>query len=172
MLLKTIKCSINEEYGIIKVCRVKPTRDRLGQVSVYGFTKQPLNDIWAQVDIFYKYQVFQPFLLNFDIDMCETIKNQEKFIFSPKDFIINQIVFIGLKSMVPQLLNGCPFDGELGAKNVTLGSVASQILPQIIPAGTYKLRLRFHKKDNTTLLEVEGVALIDAKDTMKRMKIG
>lgn len=77
-----------------------------------------------------------------------------------------------LKEVVPGCVHKCPYQGLEGVTGVNINKIMETVLPQVFPHGTYKLLLRFHRKDNTSIFNVEVVATLDAMDIMKRIPMG
>lgn len=76
--VKSAKCECNKNIIENDYCRVKPTRDGYGNVTIYGTSKVPLNDLWMNLVVYYKYQVFQRFMIDFDFDVCKFMKEKGK----------------------------------------------------------------------------------------------
>lgn len=147
-------------------CRVKPTRDGFGNFTAYINFTVPIYDIWEQFVVFYKYRVFQRFMIEFDENVCEF-----------NDYKGKYTIFIGalLKSInqfAPGLIHKCPYHGIVGAWGLNIDKILNDVLPQTVPTGTYKALFRFHKLDNTTIAAFEIILSVDAVDVMKRMDMG
>lgn len=77
-----------------------------------------------------------------------------------------------VKEESPSTIHKCPYSGLEGVTGININKLMRPVLPNIMPTGTYKLLLRFHCKDNTTIFTVEVVANVQAEDVMKRIPMG
>lgn len=68
--VKTLKCNKYNEIVESFSCVLKPTRNKLGNVTLSATVNKPISDLWANVVVYYKYRVFQKFMVDLDIDVC------------------------------------------------------------------------------------------------------
>lgn len=77
-----------------------------------------------------------------------------------------------LEDEVPALFHKCPYQGLIGVWGINIDRLMSSVLPQIVPAGLYKVLIRFHTSKNSSIANVEVIAQVDAADIMKRINMG
>lgn len=77
-----------------------------------------------------------------------------------------------LKAKLPNIIHACPYKGVEGVWGMNANEVFGNILPQIIPTGTYKMVLRFFLTGNITIFTVEVVNDVDAVNVLKRVEMG
>lgn len=61
---------MNPDLLMNQVCKIKPTRDGAGLLTILATAKKPAYDVWYHGKLFYKYRVFRPWMIEFDIDVC------------------------------------------------------------------------------------------------------
>lgn len=74
--LLSLKCDFAENYFEFVVCKFKPTRDGIGNVTILAKVDTLVNDIYLHVQVFYKYTRFEPFMINVKINYCDTASSK------------------------------------------------------------------------------------------------
>lgn len=151
-------------------CKLKPTRDGYGNFTAFGTPTVPLYDFWVNNRAFYKLRTYLPFMVNYDVDICEMNAKGPKAL-GLGNFGIN--LYNAIDELIPGFNHPCPYDKTVGVWGLNVDRLMKRTLPQIIPHGTYKFEMRFHTgKTNETVLIVTVLATSDSKDPMKRFFMG
>ena len=68
---KQIKCFFDKKDFIQSECRLKPTRDGHGNLTIWVTNRYAFYDLWLEATVYYKFTRWQPFFTSIDIDVCE-----------------------------------------------------------------------------------------------------
>lgn len=163
-----IKCTSDPTiYKGFHRCYKNATRDRRGLTTIQYNFLEPGTDIWVQLKVFYKYtNGYRPWMVDYDSNYCNIQRGIEK----PN--LVNELILMSLKKHVPGLVHKCPYIGLQGLKDVDLPAVLNTAIPQLIPAGDYRLLLRMHLADNRTWMSIIISGHIDSVHPLDRMGMG
>lgn len=167
--MKSAGCDdVNPHFITNYTCVLKPTRNGNGLTTFIAYDLKPVDDIWLGVKIFYKYgTVFRPWQINWDIDWCAFMENK----IAAVPFF--QSLVDTMQTLAPYVFHQCPYEGPAGVQSVNLASMLENTVPQVIPTGTYKARVRiYRKKENTTYAILWGIGEVKAVEIMKSMDMG
>lgn len=158
---------VNPELVGNHSCTLKPTRDGNGITTFWVSNIRKTNDFWLNIQIHYKYRtVFRLWQVNWDIDICKFMDNA----FSTHSFFktfANEII------RQSNFLHKCPYEGPTGTVNINWASIFENVIPQVLPRGTYKAVFRYYRsKDNATMIVCWGTAEISAVDVIKNYDMG
>lgn len=147
--------------------RLKPKRDGYGEVTAEVIAYN-ITEFWSIAELYVKighrYEFFQA---RFESDICGYMDG------TVKVHPLSELFFKQILKRMKNLLHKCPYDGPHGFSNVKIGMIGENIVPNILPRGTYKLTLRFYKKsDNETYAFLWVVAEIEAVDVIKNYQLG
>lgn len=108
VLLKSIKCyDINKEIISNYSCKIKITREYPGGLLYLGFSFSQVEKMKAKFELFFKYgTIFRPYLIKFDLDVCELMKKDSELATNKIQTILMKI----LENEFPLLLKGCPYE--------------------------------------------------------------
>lgn len=144
------ECGSNEKYVLKISCRLKPVRGGIGTFNFQMTLKQPLNDVWYQADMFFKFgTVYRKWLFSQNIDFCDAINRY------PSVDILSKITVSFWKKYIS--IENCPIGKPI---NVTFNpdnssrTVGLEVVPRL-PEGDYKIFSRWHTMDNQTILWYE-----------------
>lgn len=163
-----IKCiSDHSIYKGVHRCYKNATRNRRGLSTIqYNFI-EPATDIWVHLKVFNRYtNGYRQWMVDYDSNYCNILKGIER----PN--LVNELILMSLRKHVPGLVHKCPYVGWSGIKDVDLPAVLNTAIPQLIPAGDYRVMLRFHIADNRTFLTAIISGSIDSIHPMDRMGMG
>ncbi|XP_050072163.1 uncharacterized protein LOC126560045 [Anopheles maculipalpis] len=131
-------------------CRTTLRRNQMPLLRVVIHVPKVYTYIVIQYNLYYKYQTFQPFLINGEFEGCATMRAYEQG--SYKDPLTDYVWQI-LKEMMPGVIVPCPH----GNRTYVVESVFKQeYAPKSIPAGEYRLDLRFSTKNNVSIVFLQG----------------
>lgn len=123
--------------------------DRYTQLfSMSCYVMEPVYLVRVQIIVFYKFQVYRKFLIEFDANLCDisetgnTVQHPLLAIASP---LIQQYSNFEFK---------CPFQGNYTTERLKLDS---RFFPNtIVPSGHYRLNIRTYiPKSNTTIIDLK-----------------
>lgn len=163
-----IKCTYDATvYKGFARCYLNATRDRRKLSTIQYNLLEPANDIWVHLTVYYKYTMgYRPWMVNYESNYCNVLKGIE----TPN--LVNSLILKGLKQHAPGLIHKCPFFGWSGIKDVDLPAVLNAIVPQVIPAGEYRVMFRFHISDNRTFMTAIISGTCDSINPLDRMRMG
>lgn len=144
-------CSGSTKFASIISCKLKPVRNGIGILYFQAKTKQSLDDVWFQINLYYKFGTqYRQWLVSFDINFCEELQG-------PTTSIIGKMVVDSWKRMVPKEFYSCPLsgfvDGNFNSDNSSDNIFYSQF-PRL-PQGEFKLIYYAHTARNETLWSYE-----------------
>lgn len=187
--MKSVNCEIDETVIESLVCRLKPTRDGRGNVTIHANVKLPLKDVWAQFILFYKQRVYQRFIVDLDVDYCKLMRKNGiilivEFLIRKErkantalflDFsvigLVGEVFLQSLEKEAPGLVHNCPYVGFHGVQGLNVDRLLSSLMPHMLPYGLYKIYWRMHRADNSTIITIEFIFNIGSvTETMKRSK--
>lgn len=125
-------------------CVLRPTRDRMGSMTILAYNVSKMDDIWMNFRVYQKHgYTFQLVSKDYDIDWCLWM-NEIK---SGRANVIGRVM--GSIAKVQR----CPYQGTLGAENLNVSYIGEWLIPIVAPNKAYKFFARFYsKKDNVTIL--------------------
>uniref|UniRef100_A0A6E8WAF1 Uncharacterized protein n=1 Tax=Anopheles coluzzii TaxID=1518534 RepID=A0A6E8WAF1_ANOCL len=118
-----------------------------------------LNYIWVRIKLHYKFNAYQPFLIDMEQEACEYIRNRP--IIPQTDYIYETFV-----KRLPAIAGPCPHG------NRTYDIVwwlEERHTPRSIPAGEYRLDMKFVAIDNVTLFASETYFTARRKGILRSM---
>lgn len=146
-------------------CKLKPVRNGIGILEFQAQTVRPLDDIWFQMTLFYKFGTqYRQWLVSFDINFCEELRRPSK------STVIAKIVIDYWKRTIPQEFHSCPISGTLNAKFNSDNSTDNVFFTQFtrLPEGEYKLVKFAHTSRNETLWTYEMKFLVKSKNGINK----
>lgn len=141
-------------------CKVKPVRNGLGILYFQTKTVQPLDDIWFQMNLYYKFGTqYRQWLVSFSINFCEELRQ-------PSTSVIAHIVVDYWKRLIPKEYHSCPISGTLDAQFNADNSSENIFFTQFtrLPDGEYKLVHLAHTRTNETLWTYEMKFSVKSKN--------
>lgn len=169
--VKNIKCENTDPtiYNGRPNCFIKPTRDGVGNTTISYIYGKPAYDVRAQIKVYYKYTGgMRPWMIDIDLDVCNNFLAENN---TRLPTFVQLLVKSSMKNY-PELVHPCPYKGDEGLHNANMDKMVSDLLPQIVPTGEYKIQFRLHLKDNRTYVDHFLTIFIDAKDPLKRINMG
>ncbi|XP_050072162.1 uncharacterized protein LOC126560044 [Anopheles maculipalpis] len=131
-------------------CRSVSRRNLMPSIYVTIYVPKVYNYMMVQYTMYYKFQTYQPFLINGEFEVCDTLK--DNYPGTLRDPLTTYALRI-LKQMIPKLVVPCPHGNQTYVVETVF---EKEYAPQSIPAGDYRLDLRFAAKSNVTLLHLQG----------------
>lgn len=162
--INNLKCNFNESWSYNNTCFFKPTRDRSGKATIYGYLKRPIYDVYLDLKVFYKYRVYQPWMISFDGDVCGPWEGTST---PPK-----MLKLILENTHVHSTAHSCPFIGMVGFTQLNFNALFSRIYPQVIPNGEYRNFLRWHSSTNITYFELMFQGIVEASHVLESFQMG
>lgn len=161
LFAKSLKFTYTKDIARDVKCGFKPTRKFPGGIgNCRGYLLQNITGGYVQLALFYKYgQIFRNYLINYPkLEPCEILKKQRSVEYSNP---LADIVLRAWKKCCPLIYHECPFiPGWYAAVNVNINATVVPYLPPVVPAGIYKLYLRYYDENNTTKTEVEMTGVV------------
>lgn len=77
-----------------------------------------------------------------------------------------------LEDVVPHFIHTCPYKGTHEALDMDVDKLISQMFPQVIPEGEYKVVIHAHTTSNETIGIITVKGLMKAKNFWQTMQIG
>lgn len=141
-------------------CKLKPVRNGLGILYFRGEIKKPLDDIWFQGNLYYKFGTqYRQWLVSFDINFCKELHG-------PTTSVTAKMVVDWWKRMAPKQYHSCPLsgfvDGNFNSDNSSDNIFYTQF-PRL-PQGEYKMIYFAHTARNGTLWSLEIKFLVKSKN--------
>lgn len=160
---KSMKYSFSKDILSDVKCGFKTTKKFPGGIaSCGGHLLQPFTGGYIGIKLFYRYgTIFRNYLFDFPkVEPCEVLKITRIVTYSNP---LADAVVSAAKKLAPLFFHECPFDaGWYGIINVDLNASIVPYLPPVIPAGTYKLHLRYFQDNNVTLVDFEATGVVKA----------
>uniref|UniRef100_A0A182NRC0 Uncharacterized protein n=1 Tax=Anopheles dirus TaxID=7168 RepID=A0A182NRC0_9DIPT len=131
--------------SFVTQCRVILRRNQMSLIALSIDVPDLYNYITLHVKLHYKFNTFQPLLFEAAADVCGFMRDPVK---SPALIYVYEI----LLDMVPKYTRPCPHGNLTYA---VLTEFKEEYAPKSVPAGDYRLDLRFATHANVTLLSVQ-----------------
>lgn len=167
--MTNLKCTSNSTiYNGTTNCFIKANRQGDKLTTIMYYFGEPGNDIWVHGTLFYKYtNEYRQWMIDVDVDGCGIVGG------TVKPSIIVGLVVEAARVLVPYLFHPCPYYGWEGLRNGSMDKLLSETVPQIIPRGTYRVLLRFHKKnDKHSFFDVLLTFNVDPVNPLDEIKMG
>lgn len=74
VVTKSLKCKNYNNYFHNLSCKLKPLRNGPGNITITTIIPKPVKDLWVHMIVYYKFRVFQKFMITLDINLCELFK--------------------------------------------------------------------------------------------------
>lgn len=163
-----MECTSNPDYLNYLNCSIKPLRNGHQLATLAMKIRKPLNDIWIHHVLYYKYgTVYRPFVFNETVDFCCAVAGK------CNTHLLLTLAYSALKVFMPEFMHGCPYESDIGAHKIDIDTLQSFILPQVVPAGTYKLAIRFYTAKGTeTFMNIVMVGTFHSRDPMAEFFMG
>uniref|UniRef100_A0A182NRC2 Uncharacterized protein n=1 Tax=Anopheles dirus TaxID=7168 RepID=A0A182NRC2_9DIPT len=136
---------INMPYPVSTLveCRAVLRRNQMPLLRVELIVPDLYDFITIEYRLHYKFKTYRPFLIDGLMEACEYMRNR-------KSDLMHDYVYTVLKSMMPTLMVPCPH-GNRTYKFETV--FKEEYAPKSVPAGEYRLDLRFATGANLTLIQ-------------------
>ncbi|XP_053667464.1 uncharacterized protein LOC128717816 [Anopheles marshallii] len=133
-----------EESELLE-CRVILRRKQRSLISVSMYVPKVYNFMWLQFRLHYKFTTFQPFLMEGEIEVCTYLKR-------PQLNPLYNYMHGMLKDLLPSTVHPCPHGNKTYAERTEF---KEEYAPRSIPAGDYRMDLRFASRSNVTLFFIQ-----------------
>uniref|UniRef100_A0A182NRC1 Uncharacterized protein n=1 Tax=Anopheles dirus TaxID=7168 RepID=A0A182NRC1_9DIPT len=138
---------INMPYPVSTLveCRAILRRNQMPLLRVEMFVPDVYEFVTIEYRLHYKFKTFKPLLIDGKMEACEYMRKPT---FDP----VNDYAYTIMKSMAPSLMVPCPH----GNRTYRIETVfKEEYAPKSVPAGEYRLDVRFATEANLTLVEMQ-----------------
>uniref|UniRef100_A0A182W0R3 MD-2-related lipid-recognition domain-containing protein n=1 Tax=Anopheles minimus TaxID=112268 RepID=A0A182W0R3_9DIPT len=149
-ILKYICIGTPYKRSRLNYCKTVLRRNKPTLLNVSVTVPEVLNYIWVEVKVHYKFSTYQPFLIDMEQEACGYIKHRP--VIPLTDYIFDTFV-----KSVPALSAPCPHGNR--TYNIVWW-LEERLTPRSIPAGEYRLDLKFVAKDNVTIFASETYVMV------------
>ncbi|XP_053679964.1 uncharacterized protein LOC128730898 [Anopheles nili] len=126
-------------------CKTVLRRNKPAVLNISITVPEVLTYIWLTVKLHYKFQTYQPLLIDLEKEACEYLAKHP---FNPIDEYIYNI----FAKTLPQVVSPCPH----GNRTYTaMWWLQERYTPSSMPAGDYRLDVKFFGWNNITLFYLE-----------------
>uniref|UniRef100_A0A182Y6N0 Uncharacterized protein n=1 Tax=Anopheles stephensi TaxID=30069 RepID=A0A182Y6N0_ANOST len=131
-------------------CRITLRRNQMPLLHVVIHVPDVYTYIVIQYRLYYKFKTYQPFLIGGELEVCTTLTQSEQgTLHDPLTVYALKV----LKHFLPGVIVPCPH----GNRTYVVDSVfRKEYAPQSVPAGDYRMDLRFATRSNVTMLSLQG----------------
>uniref|UniRef100_A0A182NRC4 Uncharacterized protein n=1 Tax=Anopheles dirus TaxID=7168 RepID=A0A182NRC4_9DIPT len=140
-------------------CRAVLRRNQMPLLRVALRLPKMYNIIKVQFKLHYKHRTFVPFLIDGEFEICEYLRN-------PSTDPIKDYIYKVLKDMMPHLVHPCPHGNKTYE---TVSVFKPEYAPKSVPAGDYRMDVRFATASNLTMLSMQGYFSARRKGIMTSM---
>uniref|UniRef100_A0A182Y6N1 Uncharacterized protein n=1 Tax=Anopheles stephensi TaxID=30069 RepID=A0A182Y6N1_ANOST len=140
----------------VNECRVILRRNQRSLMKVSINVPKVYNFLLLQYRLHYKFTTFQPLLIDGELEVCSYMRG-------PKTSILENYIYGVMSDLLSNTVYPCPH----GNKTYTeITEFKEEYAPKSIPAGDYRMDLRFASKSNVTLLWLQGFATVKRRGIM------
>uniref|UniRef100_A0A182RQI5 Uncharacterized protein n=2 Tax=Anopheles funestus TaxID=62324 RepID=A0A182RQI5_ANOFN len=149
------------EETVVKECRAILRRNQRSLICVTIDLPKVYNYIMLQFRLYYKFTSFKPLLIDGQVEVCSYLRN-------PKRDPLNTYMYEVLKKLMPNTVHPCPHGVSVGVVEMNLrlqlclhdfqnktyaerSEFKEEYAPKSVPAGDYRMDLRFASESNVTL---------------------
>ncbi|KAL9693909.1 hypothetical protein quinque_013194 [Culex quinquefasciatus] len=140
------------KYFELLTCSNRLMRNQPSETYFAGRFLTPQEPVFVRYKVYYRFRTYQPFLMDEWFNYCEVFDN------SGNVSKVNRLWVGSLRTSIPNL-PGCPLQGLL---NVTYVINEAQF-PPFLPAGEYRMDMKFYTAQNETLFAVQTFLSVRAK---------
>uniref|UniRef100_A0A182RQI4 Secreted protein n=1 Tax=Anopheles funestus TaxID=62324 RepID=A0A182RQI4_ANOFN len=126
------------EETVVKECRAILRRNQRSLMCVTVVAPKVYNYVMLQFRLHYKFTTFQPLLIDGQAEVCSYLRN-------PKRDPLNTYMYEVLKKLMPNTVYPCPHGNKT---YVERSEYKEEYAPKSIPAGDYRMDLRFASESN------------------------
>ncbi|XP_052891554.1 uncharacterized protein LOC128299589 [Anopheles moucheti] len=144
-------------------CRTTLRRNQMPLLRVVIQVPNIYNHIMIQYNLYYKFKTYQPFLINGELEICYTLREIHRGVMPD---LLTTYIWKVLKDLMPHVIVPCPH----GNRTYVVDTVfKKEYAPRSVPAGDYRLDLRFATERNVTMLFVQGFLSVRRKGVFNSM---
>uniref|UniRef100_A0A182W0R6 MD-2-related lipid-recognition domain-containing protein n=1 Tax=Anopheles minimus TaxID=112268 RepID=A0A182W0R6_9DIPT len=142
-----VKC-IETPYAeaVLKECRMISRRNQKALICVSIYVPKVYNFMIMQFRLHYKYTTFQPFMLDGVVEVCAYMQRPTS------DPLFNYMHGM-LKDLLPSVVHPCPHGNKTYNERTEF---KEEYGPNTMPAGDYRMDIRFASRTNVTLLWIQA----------------
>ncbi|KAL1399269.1 hypothetical protein pipiens_002230 [Culex pipiens pipiens] len=140
------------KYFELLTCTNRLIRNQPSQTHIVGRFRTLQDVVFCRYKVYYRFRTYQPFLIDEWFNYCDAYDNLDGV------SSIGLLAIGGLKTTIPDL-PGCPFGGMI---NVT-HTINEAQFPPFMPAGQYRMDMKFYNAQNETLFAVQTYLTVRAK---------
>uniref|UniRef100_A0A4Y0BFR2 Uncharacterized protein n=1 Tax=Anopheles funestus TaxID=62324 RepID=A0A4Y0BFR2_ANOFN len=130
---------------VVHECRAMLRRHQKTLICVSIFTPKVYNYILLQFRLHYKFTTYQPFLIDGEVEVCSYLQR-------PKIDPLFNYMHGMLKDLLPSIVHPCPHGNKTYTERTVL---KEEYAPKSIPAGDYRMDIRFANRSNVTLIWIQ-----------------
>ncbi|XP_062558372.1 uncharacterized protein LOC134223243 [Armigeres subalbatus] len=169
-LTKAICVDLPYEIAWNVTCRLKLYRDQPSKM-LFRIEVDQVDRLFLTFAMYYKYhQTYKPLLMETTFDVCKYVEKYRNKGFNGGSNILDMdqtamyIVSIIEKNNPSIVHSGCPYRGVIALEDFRIDE---SMAPQFLPAGDYRLDMRYYNEKNQTVMHsqvfgsVRAVGIVD-----------
>uniref|UniRef100_A0A182T1X4 Uncharacterized protein n=1 Tax=Anopheles maculatus TaxID=74869 RepID=A0A182T1X4_9DIPT len=126
-------------------CRTVLRRNKLPLFLLAVNVPQRVDYAMIHVKLNYKFNTYQPFLINDQLEGCEYMR-------TPKNDPFSIFLYKVVQKMIPDMVHPCPHGNKIYNQTIEF---KESYTPKSIPAGDYRMDVRISDRQNVTLIAVQ-----------------
>uniref|UniRef100_A0A182W0R4 Uncharacterized protein n=1 Tax=Anopheles minimus TaxID=112268 RepID=A0A182W0R4_9DIPT len=147
------------EETVVKECRIILRRNERSLLCVSVYVPKVYNYVLIQYKLYYKFTTYKPLLIDGHAEVCSYMRG-------PRVNPLKNYILAVMKELLPNTVHPCPHGNKTYSERTEF---KEEYAPKSIPAGDYRLDLRFSNQLNVTLLWIQGFGTVRRKGILGSM---
>ncbi|XP_055377867.1 uncharacterized protein LOC129609773 [Condylostylus longicornis] len=144
-----LECDASPEWFSNYTCHIKPVSRTKKIIVAWGIIKKPINKVFMHVQIFKRFNGWQPYLINESFEGCELLDGKK----SSNSF--HNYIYKISKPLLDKYTNinhPCPYNGTVELYEVDYNKVdVPAAKGTVFPSGYYKVIAKVHEANNSII---------------------